>query len=180
MFNISIIIPEVGVTILEASKSKTGGKDFSKVFNKPSKYDYSALTKQNAQKNYDKTSIANSVSLKNILPGAVTSQSNDFMSSKINLPLLSTSKTEGRNTNLISNTILNSRTLNHSIDTMIINNKLTTTLKSTLDILDLIPNYDESNYENNNIDIFKKRKTYLEQQKDIQKKKLKLRFGRYH
>ena len=104
--------------------------------------------------------------MKNVLPLTFNNQSNDFSSNQLTLPLVSSSKIESRNQKNTS--LLNSQSFNRSIDTMIISNKLTRTLKSTLEGLDLIPNYDESNYENNNIDIFKKRKTYLQQQKDLQ------------
>ncbi len=41
--NLSLISPEVGVTIFEGDKQKTGGKDYLKHFKKYSKYDYTQL-----------------------------------------------------------------------------------------------------------------------------------------
>lgn len=38
-----MISPEVGVTIIEGDKQKTGGKDYLKHFKKYSKYDYTKL-----------------------------------------------------------------------------------------------------------------------------------------
>ena len=35
--------PEVGVTIIEGGKQKSGGKDYLKYFKKYSKYDYTKL-----------------------------------------------------------------------------------------------------------------------------------------
>lgn len=39
----SLIIPEVGVKIVEGSKEKYGGKDYFKSYKKYSKYDYSNI-----------------------------------------------------------------------------------------------------------------------------------------
>jgi hypothetical protein len=55
---------------------------------------------------------------------------------------------------------------------MRVSNKLTTSLKITMEVLDMMPNYNDSDYPLNNIDIFKKRKTYLEQQKENENQKL--------
>ena len=160
------MVPEVGVNITEGAKQKSGGKDFTTVFGKPSKYDYLALSKQNAQNNL------NSTGLKKGTPSLM--QSSEFPDkslnySQTNLPFLSSGKSESRN---ITNPLYNSHTLNHSVDVMRINYRLSGTLKSNLDILDLIPEYDENDYSNNNIDIFKKRKTYLQEQKEQEKRKL--------
>ena len=43
-------------------------------------------------------------------------------------------------------------------------------LKSALDSLDLIPEYEENRLESNNIDIFKRRKNYLQEKKELDKK----------
>lgn len=37
------IVPEIGVTLVEGSKAKTGGNDYFKQFGKASKYDYEKL-----------------------------------------------------------------------------------------------------------------------------------------
>ncbi len=55
---------------------------------------------------------------------------------------------------------------------MRISNHLTKNLKSTLDFLDLLPNYNEYEKPLNNIDIFKKRKTYLQEKNEMEKKNL--------
>lgn len=54
----------------------------------------------------------------------------------------------------------------NNMETMKLSNKLTISLKSTLDVLDLIPEYEEKNYEDylNNNDILKNRKN--EEKKD--------------
>ena len=58
----------------------------------------------------------------------------------------------------------------NNTDSLKISNKIMGTLKSTLDSLDLIPDYYEKAYDNNNVDIFKKRKNYLEEKKDFHHK----------
>jgi hypothetical protein len=42
-----LIIPEVGVKILEGGQEKYGGSDYFKQFQKYSKYDYTALMVKN-------------------------------------------------------------------------------------------------------------------------------------
>ncbi len=163
-------MPEVGVTISEALKSKTGGKDFSKVFNKSSKHDYQAISKESAKNSYN-SNMSNSLMKNSII--ASYNQTNELNSSVVNLPILSNTKVESRNNNTNNNSNLQaSQTFNTGHGSMRINNQLTKNLKSTLDFLDLLPNYKEYEHPLNNIDIFKKRKTYLQEKNEMEKKNL--------
>lgn len=47
LYNSSLIAPEVGVTIIEGDKQKSGGKDYLRHFKKYSKYDYTQLVVSN-------------------------------------------------------------------------------------------------------------------------------------
>ena len=55
-------------------------------------------------------------------------------------------------------------------DSLKVSGKLGLSLKNTLDVLDLAPDYNENAEGLNNIDIFKKRKNYLEEQKETELK----------
>jgi hypothetical protein len=162
-------VPEVGVTISEALKSKSGGKDFSKVFNKSSKHDYQAISKENVKKNFA-SNVPNSHKKNSIV---AINQTNELNSSLVSLPALSNTKIDGRNGDINTNSSLQaSQTFNTGHDSIKINNHLTKNLKSTLDFLDLLPNYNEFEHPINNIDIFKKRKTYLQEQSEMDRKNL--------
>lgn len=171
LINFSLIIPEVGVTISESLKSKTGGKDFSKVFNKSSKYDYQAITKENVKNSFGSNNMSINAKKNSVVLG--NTQINELNSSQVNLPILSNSKLESRNSNgnLYTN-ILASQTVINGNDSIRLSNHLSKNLKSTFDILDLLPNYNENQYPINNIDIFKKRKTYLQEKNEVEKKSL--------
>lgn len=82
---------------------------------------------------------------------------------EINLPPIN-----NRNHTLLLQTTTTPLT-NNTIESLKISRKINGTLKSTLDSLDLIPEYNENAYESNNIDIFKKRKVYLNDKKDFQR-----------
>lgn len=125
------------MTILEGDKHKTGGKDFASVFNKQSKYDYFSMMNKESKK----TPISKpNKDEKTILhTGEESSQRNGY----IPLPL-------------IQNKVQNN-------DSLKLNYNIKTSLKGVLDALDMYPDYDENEGLNlNNVDIFKKRKNYLD------------------
>lgn len=162
-------VPEVGVSLTENTKNKNGGKDFSSFFGKPSKYDYSNISNQNLKKTQNLMNTSNFVSLtepsekpkiERINNSKIT---NNFgNSAELSLPLVNNRNLKSSLPNYPSNTKI--------FDSLRISTKLTGTLKMALDSLDLIPEYNENHYEIYNIDIFKRRKNYLEEKKDSDKK----------
>lgn len=63
-----------------------------------------------------------------------------------------------------------SSSITKTCDSLKVSGKLSLSLKNTLDVLDLVPDYNENTDGINNIDIFKKRKNYLEEQKECERK----------
>ena len=166
LYIIRYFVPEVGVSLTENSKSKNGGKDFSTMFGKPSKYEYISLTNQSIKKtlNTSNYAISTEPSDKQKLEKTNNNKSsNNFKdSSELSLPLL-----DNRN---IKSSIPTFLTKTKTSESIRISNKLTMSLKSALDSLDLIPEYEENRLESNNIDIFKRRKNYLQEKKELDKK----------
>jgi len=148
--NFDLFVPEVGVRIVEDCKQKSGGNNFASAFNKQSKYDYNSMLSKEKR---------------------VSKQQNDWKNEKSN---------ENFNNNIqepLSNRIQGDlpaiQGKSQTTDSIRVNNRLKTTLKNALDALDVMPEYEEEEEEapvNNAVDIFKKRKTYLDQrekEKDV-------------
>jgi hypothetical protein len=141
--NYDLIIPETGVTIIEGTKKKAGDRDYYKKFQKYSKYDYNTMLKDA------------SVSISNISRVGKSLPLDDPSHSQISLPQINQSRGDlntytniYNNNSILNNSVANVNTnrLGHSynfMDSIKLSNKLTMSLKSTLDALDLIPEYDE-------------------------------------
>ena len=155
------MIPEVGVKIIEGAKQKYGGNNFSEYFNKPSKYDYKSSKKDPGLNTNSST----------LLKSLAVSQSMDLSknllkidSSPLYLPYLNSSNISNERTiqkSLYSN--------NRSIDLMNVNKKISS-LKNSLDSLDMIPEYDDQLenpiYSNNN-NLFKNRRSAIEKERSL-------------
>jgi hypothetical protein len=63
-----------------------------------------------------------------------------------------------------------SSSINNTSESIKVNVKLAGSLKHALEALDLIPDYKEDSFSTNNMDIFKKRKLYLEEKKQSEQK----------
>jgi len=140
----------VGVTLYEGMKTKTGGKDFSSLFRKPSKYDYLSLVKETAKNqsvsisNFDKT---NEIGL--------ISNGDQFSKLSYNLP--KTVLTMKNDKGSLQNSYR---------DSINVNKHLNVSLKSVLDRLEIFPNLDKDLNDNNltlyDKDIFKYQKRNLD------------------
>ena len=151
-----LMSPEVGVTILEGAKIKTGGKDFYKVYNKHSKYDYMTMLKDTVISNHTSSMKENAAI--NMDYSTLLEMNNSGKDSV--LPHL---KLSGKITDP-NKSIKSQYSLNGSIK---VNNKFGVSLKNALDGLDLIPEYEENisldnpddpDEDVNNSNIFKKTK----------------------
>jgi hypothetical protein len=158
-----LITPEIGVTILEGTKLKTGGtgKDFHKAFKKYSKYDYVNLVRD-SEFSYSSTILKDNndperadfnISTKD--PGQLNSLGmTSVNSNNNNLFTLSLPKITENPNKILTNTT----------GSIKLNTKYGT-LKSALDGLDLIPEFDEivspdkiEKEDLNNSNLFKKTK----------------------
>lgn len=148
-----LISAEVGVTILEGTKHKTGGKDYRRTFGKYSKYDYLTLLRDTVNSNYSTSNM-------NLDDNNMSSSLNRLEMGTSNLPLIQNKSNDGN----YSNSIKSQYALTGSFK---VNNKMGVSLKAALEGLDLIPEYEENitndnlnNADNpiNNSNLFKKTK----------------------
>jgi hypothetical protein len=140
--NFDLIYPEVGVTIIEGNKVKGGDKDFFKKYQKYSKNDYQSMLKESLQKNYSsidgKYQIGKSVLNASIednytLPQLPSMENNPIKIINLNSNQVNTKDTKvSKSLNLIENTGIK------------LSNKLTSSLKSTIDNLDYALKYEEN------------------------------------
>ena len=166
--NFEYFVPEVGVSLTENTKNKNGGKDFTSFFGKPSKYDYLNLTKENLKKSQNLLSASSYIvsltepndsrndkrNIKNTVLGT---------SAQLTLPVIT-------DKNMKSSFQSNASSFNPAVETLKVSTKLTGSLKHALDVLDLIPEYKESENSNNNIDLFKNRRNFNQEKKNFDKK----------
>lgn len=161
------MVPEVGVKITEGAKQKFGGNDFSSYFNKPSKYDYKSQQKESAKNTNTSLmllgQVSNSMNLsKNVLK---------MDTSQVYLPYMNQNQNIATNERSIRSLKTNNNN-SSSIDSMIVNSKITS-LKHSLDSLDLIPEY-EDKLENplygNNDNLFKNRRSAFEKDRSVREK----------
>lgn len=149
--NYDLIVPETGVTIIEGAKKKQGDKDYFRKYQKYSKYDYHLMLKESVpQASLNK--LGNSM------------QVDDLPHNQLSLPHINTSQNlnsftgvyggyGGNMLSLSTNNLMHtnkSNKLNHSLnlmESMKLSNRMTMSLKSTLDALDLIPEYEEDKDE---------------------------------
>ncbi len=140
--NFELIYPEVGVTIIEGNKIKGGDKDFFKKYNRYSKNDYQNMLKESIQKNYS------SLDAKSRIGNIILNQSIEDSSNLPQLPTMETNviKVFNNYPNQINpNDVKASNSLN-MMESIKLSNKLTTSLKSSLDNLDYVHNYEEKLY----------------------------------
>jgi hypothetical protein len=151
----------VGVKILEGNKQKFGGNDFSAVFHRPSKYDYLSLMKESVN-----ITVANSL----VYNKEPASQSMDFSLRRENrLPSINKTNLSNNEKSLLKSIQANN---NGSNESMVLGRRISS-LKNSLDKLDLMPQYEEKLQNpllRNNKDIFKNRKSSFEKEKSINKR----------
>jgi hypothetical protein len=144
----NLIVPEVGVTIIENGQSKYGGggREFHKAFKKYSKYDYQNYLKDSSNTYYNST--MKDANIDNI------NSDGDLPDKKDTLPGIGfnayNTKSEGLGTSIKSQ---NSQTNNIKVNTKL------GSLKNTLESLDQIVEFEEHENESvNNANFFKNTK----------------------
>jgi hypothetical protein len=193
----SLIVPETGVTVMEGGKSKSGDKDFFHKYHKYSKYDYLTMLKDSSSMTSIYQTRKGNLSMD--MSMGIGDRSNSDI--HLSLPLINNGKIPTDNSNPSHNLSLNynynnynnvagssfsnnkkrlSYSMYHGQDIkssdadgrIKLSNKMTMSLKSTLDALDLIPEYEEKIDElnNNAINILRNRRNYISSMDDTSNK----------
>lgn len=136
------------MTIYEGSKVKSGGQNFSSIFKKPSKYDYLSIMKDTVSKNnYSSTGKFDPIN------DHSTEVKNEILKISTSLPRLTLNSNKEK--------IIAPKNFNEGIS---VSKGLQTSLKNTLDKLDLIPEYDnkvnDMMFRFSNQNLFKSMKTF--------------------
>lgn len=153
------MVPDIGVTLYEGMKTKTGGKDFSGFFKKPSKYDYLNLVKERVNHKF-----VSKVNFEKTNENGLFTDVDQL--SKISSKIINKTELLKRNEKGLFQSSFN--------DSISVNKNLNVSLKSIIEKLEIVPNivdHIESNSTIYNKDIFKNAKNFFNDKFNLKDRK---------